>query len=152
MEDFFEEGLRFACTQCSRCCRHDPGYVFLSPDDCRDLADFLKLTSGELISRYCRKVGVADISLVSLLEKENKDCIFWNKELGCSVYEARPVQCRTYPFWATALESQESWDRESNHCPGIGLGRIFTYEEIKSLLSMRKQNLPMIYSCRPSVL
>ena len=30
---FYSDGLRFECTRCSRCCRHTPGYVFLSEND-----------------------------------------------------------------------------------------------------------------------
>ncbi len=38
-EVFYGRGLRFECTRCSRCCRHNPGYVFLSPVDLARLAE-----------------------------------------------------------------------------------------------------------------
>ncbi len=144
MNDFLSHGLRFGCTQCSRCCRHDPGYVFLSPADCSAIADFLGISCNELVASRCRKVVLGGgLTMVSLLEKENHDCTFWNNAEGCTVYEARPVQCRTYPFWASAVEDWESWNREAVHCPGIGQGRVYTRDEIEALLAMRRQNHPM---------
>ncbi|HUX21603.1 MAG TPA: YkgJ family cysteine cluster protein, partial [Spirochaetia bacterium] len=35
---FYQDGLRFECTRCDACCRHEPGYVFLSQTDLRRLA------------------------------------------------------------------------------------------------------------------
>jgi Fe-S-cluster containining protein len=42
----------------------------------------------------------------------------------CSVYEDRPAQCRTYPFWSLLLASPESWAHEATQCPGIGRGPV----------------------------
>lgn len=40
-------------------------------------------------------------------------CVFLEPDgKQCSIYEARPVQCRTYPFWPTIMESMQSWDSE----------------------------------------
>ena len=59
---------------------------------------------------------------VSLREKANLDCMFWENG-GCSVYEARPLQCRSFPFWS-ALVSSEEWDLHAQQCPGIGKGSL----------------------------
>jgi spermidine synthase len=45
-------------------------------------------------------------------------CVFLKGRL-CSVYEARPTQCRTYPFWPEVM-SPLGWLRESARCEGIG--------------------------------
>ena len=40
-------------------------------------------------------------------------CVFLDQETNyCRIYEARPVQCRTYPFWPSILKSQEAWNAE----------------------------------------
>ena len=47
-------------------------------------------------------------------------CALLDEEKGqCSVYEARPVQCRTWPFWPENLESPEAWDLASFECEGM---------------------------------
>jgi Fe-S-cluster containining protein len=82
-------------------------------------------------------------SMISLKEKQNYDCVFLN-ERGCSVYEGRPRQCRTYPFWMSILESEERWEEEKKSCPGIGKGRLYTKEEIDGLLEIDLKQTPII--------
>ena len=42
---------------------------------------------------------------VTLVEKaDNHDCIFYDRQRGCTVYEDRPRQCRTWPFWRPLLK------------------------------------------------
>lgn len=55
---------------------------------------------------------------VSLIEKPNYDCIFLN-ENGCTLYDARPIQCRTYPFWKSALSSRDDFNEATCNCPGV---------------------------------
>ena len=40
-------------------------------------------------------------------------CVFLDPFGQCSIYEVRPVQCHTYPFWPSLLESKEDWDSEA---------------------------------------
>jgi len=62
-------------------------------------------------------------------------CVFLDPFGQCSIYDVRPVQCRTYPFWPSLLESKEDWDNEavlpddaplerSSASPESGLGGI----------------------------
>ena len=45
--------------------------------------------------------------------KETGSCVFLNSSSGkCGIYDARPVQCRTYPFWPSLLEDEEAWKDE----------------------------------------
>ena len=67
--------------------------------------------------------------------KANGDCIFW--EDGCSVYPARPRQCRTFPFWPETLESPEAWKELRTFCHGVDEGRLYALSEIKSTLKGR---------------
>ncbi len=135
-DPFFREGLRFSCTKCSRCCRHTPGYVFLSAGDLARIAKSLGIDSGEARRRYCRKVDIGGFGRVSLKEKTNLDCILW-EEGGCSVYASRPLQCRSFPFWSSNLSSRESWDEAGDACPGIGRGRLHHRARIERWLARR---------------
>ncbi|KAL7575119.1 hypothetical protein ACA910_000486 [Epithemia clementina (nom. ined.)] len=40
-------------------------------------------------------------------------CIFLDEETNhCKIYQARPIQCSTYPFYPSILESVETWNAE----------------------------------------
>jgi len=140
---FFYKGLQFECTQCGYCCRHEPGFVFLSESDMKDLLLHLSISQDEFIKKYCRIVDVGFFKRVSLIEKPNNDCIFWQNGVGCSVYKARPLQCRSYPFWHAVVESEESWMEESESCPGMNHGKLYTEEEIQEWLTKREKNPPL---------
>ena len=61
----------------------------------------------------------------SLTEKLNFECVFWSGAQGCTVYSARPKQCRTWPFWQRNVASGEHWRAAARGCPGIGQGPLF---------------------------
>jgi len=132
----YRDGLRFSCTRCSRCCRHTPGYVFLSERDLERIARALGLDTVETRRRYCRAVRIGAFSRVSLKEKPNLDCILW-EDGGCSIYSSRPLQCRSFPFWSSNLASRESWEEQAASCPGIGRGRMHGKARIQRWLARR---------------
>jgi len=134
---FYSRGLRFSCTRCSACCRGGPGYVFLSKRDISLLVDFLGLEFSAFFNKYCTLVDTGLGMAVSLAEKPGYDCVFLGEE-GCSVYERRPLQCSTYPFWASVLETAESWRNEAAECPGIGKGELRSATEIEDCLFARR--------------
>ena len=40
-------------------------------------------------------------------------CIFLDRSTNqCRIYEARPIQCRTYPFWTPIMASVATWNAE----------------------------------------
>ena len=133
---FYTDGLRFSCQRCSRCCRHTPGYVFLSHKDVDRMSGGLGMEPQTFLAQYTREVAIGPMKRVSLREKENIDCIFWEGD-GCSVYENRPLQCRSFPFWSSCLSTKESWDGFSAGCPGIGKGELHSRETIEQWLRLR---------------
>jgi Fe-S-cluster containining protein len=135
---WYQKGLNFTCTRCSRCCRHDSGYVFLSETDISALASHFSLDRQAFIKRYCTSVDLGLAKRISLIEQENFDCVFW-KDGGCSVYDARPLQCRAYPFWPQILDSPASWQDVRHECPGIDVGTWHSPETIESWLIARRR-------------
>jgi Fe-S-cluster containining protein len=133
---FYHSGLRFECTRCSKCCRHTPGYVFLSALDLELLANASALSKEEFLNGYCRTVDLGLARRVSLREKPNLDCILWENN-GCSRYEARPLQCRSFPFWSACVSSREEWHHHAKNCPGMGKGAVHSREEIEGWLNRR---------------
>ena len=58
----------------------------------------------------------------------------------CTAYEARPTQCRTWPFWPEVM-SPKAWKKEvAQFCPGIGKGKKISAEKIKAQLEEQKKS------------
>jgi Fe-S-cluster containining protein len=131
---FYQNGIRFECQGEGKCGipRGRYGYVYLSFNDRRRLAAHLGITSAEFTSMYTNHVdGLYE------LRYAGKDCPFL-KRGRCEVYDARPNQCRTWPFWPENMNSAV-WEREvAAWCPGVGKGRLYTADEIEDILKTKK--------------
>ncbi|MBK5201779.1 MAG: YkgJ family cysteine cluster protein [Spirochaetaceae bacterium] len=144
MGNIYKKGLSFECQGCNYCCSVEPGYVFLSQEDLDNLSLHFQISQSEFIDKYCRKVDLGIGYRISLIEKDNYDCIFLTKK-GCYCYNARPLQCRTYPFWPTIIESQKTWENEGQSCPGIEKGsKKIKKSEIEKKLQSMKDFIPII--------
>lgn len=126
---WYREGLRFACTRCGGCCR-GAGTVRVGDAEIEALARRLDLAPDEFRAAYTRKIRGGE---VSLRERRNRDCIFHDRDRGCSVYEDRPRQCRTWPFWSAVVHSAERWQEEARSCPGMDQGPLHDAAEIDAL-------------------
>lgn len=124
---WYRDGLRFSCTRCGNCCTGAPGNIWVSEDEIAALAQRVGLDATAFRARYTRTVRGRGVSLI---EKQNNDCVFWQKGKGCTVYDLRPRQCRTWPFWRPLLEERESWDAAARGCPGMNRGELHPASEI----------------------
>ena len=131
MNDWYDDGLNFMCTQCGRCCTGNPGHVWVSPDEEQALASHLGLPLLKFRKRYLRLVG----DRLSLLEKATGDCIFLTDDRSCAVHEVKPHQCLQFPFWLKNLLNRETWAETALECPGIGNGAHYSPEEIDTIAS-----------------
>lgn len=140
-EPFYAGGLRFSCIRCPSCCRYESGYVFLTRRDVIRLAAECQMKYTEFVDACCRWIpsfrSEKGGDRLSLKEKSNFDCIFWKN--GCTVYAARPLQCRTFPFWKNILSSSSSWAMARTGCPGMDRGRRYSGEEIQSILDRQTE-------------
>jgi len=138
VEDFYKDGLHFSCITCSNCCRNEAGYVFLSKTDLFNLTGQLNIDEAAFLNNYCRTVNTFDEVQLSLLEKDNHDCIFWSADSkDCTVYAARPLQCRLYPFWPSMLKA-DVWQKAKSSCKGLDNGEFYSKEQIELLLKQRE--------------
>jgi uncharacterized protein len=129
---WYRDGLQFQCTGCGGCCTGAPGYVWVTKAEIEALAQALGTSVEQFDSRHVRQVGIRK----SLIELANGDCIFFDARLRrCTVYEARPRQCRTWPFWQSNLASRERWQETCEACPGSGEGRLVALEEIEEQMA-----------------
>ncbi len=126
-QPWYHDGLRFECTQCGDCCSGAPGYVWVNQEEIDALAALLGMESDVFEQKYTRRVGIRR----TLVEFPNGDCVFLDEQTRkCTVYDARPRQCRTWPFWESNLKTPETWQRTCETCPGCNRGQIVPLEEI----------------------
>jgi Fe-S-cluster containining protein len=124
---WFKDGLRFQCTGCGDCCTGSPGYVWVNQQEIESLARRLNMDIEEFERKYTRRVGIRR----SLVEFPNGDCVFFDPQTRkCNVYEDRPRQCRTWPFWESNLKTPQAWKRTCEVCPGSGQGSLVPVAQI----------------------
>ena len=126
------------CLECSKkgldCCR-EAHAKFLTLKDAQRIADHL----GSEISSFARYAGLSykdheeyiyihkhrsyyydvtlrDDLLLQLKDKSDGSCMFQEEDGRCAIYEARPMICRTYPFWLSE-EGEVIFDWCSSDCP-----------------------------------
>ena len=106
-----------ACASCGgRCCTGESGNIFVSSEEIKKIAKLLKIKEKKLLANYMEKRGYK-YSLKEKIVGVSHDCIFYDRELGgCSIYEARPLQCITFPFWDYFKTHMAELKAE---CPGI---------------------------------
>ncbi len=129
MTKWYSAGLHFGCTQCGKCCTGKPGTVKITEGDIHRLAERGGFSEKRFRADYTRALPGG---IIALRERENGACVFYDPSQGCTVYDLRPRQCRTYPFWQTNLESGGKWQAAAQGCPGIGQGNLHSAEEIEA--------------------
>lgn len=136
--NWWEEGLRFECQGSGKCCTShgEYGYVYLTLQDRRRLAKFLNLSTRSFTLKYCRQTD----GFWHLKEENNQpDCQFL-KNKRCQIYEARPTQCRTWPFWPEVMNAK-TWKKEVQaFCPGVGKGPVHSADYIRSQLAEQERS------------
>jgi uncharacterized protein len=131
---WYKDGLRFKCTGCGDCCTGAPGFVWVNKEEIAALAAEVGMTEEAFEKKYVREVGVRK----TLKErKKSYDCVFLDAETRkCTVYNARPRQCRTWPFWDSNVRTPETWAATCEACPGSGTGRLYQLGEIEEQKGM----------------
>lgn len=96
----FKTASRFKCGRCGKCCNLDAVMIF--PDDIKTLSEHLGMTKKEFKNKY---ISVITHEKYTGIFKHKKPCIFQNTETNkCTIYEARPSICVSYPFNAIIIQ------------------------------------------------
>lgn len=132
---WYKDGLKFTCTQCGKCCTGPSGFVWITEEEMHAMAKALRMTVQAFKIRYTRKRN----NRLALVEKKNSagtyDCIFLSEQ-KCQIYQARPRQCRTFPWWKENLNTEESWQLASLGCEGMHAeASLVPYSEIAQSLA-----------------
>ncbi|NLB34422.1 MAG: YkgJ family cysteine cluster protein [Elusimicrobia bacterium] len=105
--------LEFRCLHCGDCCRVS-GYVFINRKEGIRLAKFLKIEVKDFFNKYVQSYGAR----MRIRGAADKACIFL-KGRSCTVYAARPSQCRKFPFWLESMSDAESFIETAGFCSGV---------------------------------
>ncbi len=120
-------GLQFECQQCGSCCRIS-GLVWVSPKEIRIISKHMEISEEEFRRLCLIKVG----SGFSIGEAKDGSCLMLDSATKrCKIYEVRPEQCSSFPFWPEVLKNPVTWAKEGLLCPGMSRGKLWTYEEIE---------------------
>lgn len=145
-ELFYEQGLRFECQGSGKCCTShgEFGFVFLTKEDRERFALFLGVSVEAFQKQYCDQTN----GIWHLKEDPKRpDCMFL-KDKRCTTYEARPSQCRTWPFWTDVMNAK-AWKSEvASFCPGVGKGRLWSKTEIEAVMKIDKETEGKLLSGR----
>lgn len=139
---WYHQGLRFKCTGCGKCCTGTPGFVWVSENEMEDMAASLNMSLDLFKRKYTRQRA----NRYALIEKkikgtEDHACVFL-KDRKCMVYQARPTQCKTFPWWPENLNSQASWQLAAAECEGINdQAPVVSFTKINEALKQEEECL-----------
>jgi hypothetical protein len=132
--------LRFECQSgCTKCCEQQ-GFVYLTESDIERLAAYRNMTPAVFEKRYVYRTK----NLRRLRVPRAVQCPFLKSD-GCSVHPAKPLQCRTFPFWPELVPEpggdKREWLRTAKWCPGIGKGPLVNITKAREIAqTMRDAN------------
>lgn len=109
-----------ACLICGgKCCTGESGYIYVNNSEIEAISNALNMDIKDFVSKYLYKNGYK----YSIKERKignSYECAFYDSATnGCRVYDARPEQCRTFPFWDYFKQRVDELQLE---CPGVILG------------------------------
>jgi len=134
---WYAEGVRFTCQpDCGKCCtRHgEYDYVYLEPDDVARLASHFETPVEAFQAQWTKKDEGHTV-----LKMDGPACPFL-EGARCTVYEARPRQCGSFPFWPENMKSREGWEELGAFCPGIGQGDFVPLQTVRDQLRGRSSS------------
>jgi len=109
--------------------------VWFTDEEGRAMAKKLNIGLDDFYARYTRKIG-SRWSLTENVISGKYDCVFLDRESekpSCKLYETRPLQCRTWPFWRENLRSEKCWQyaKDQTPCAGMDSGNLVPASEIR---------------------
>ena len=107
------------CKTCGgKCCRGREGYIWISMEEIEKMAGTMKMDVPLFSRQYIRQVQ-GRLSLQERIINGEHFCCFSDPIDGqCAIYQSRPRQCRTFPFWNQFKKEPR---KLLDECPGVSL-------------------------------
>ncbi|MBS7287236.1 MAG: YkgJ family cysteine cluster protein [Candidatus Freyarchaeota archaeon] len=143
--------MKFECLKCGGCCKDEKTVVTLTHRDIIRLAEITRLGEKELVKKVLVFYQVNEKlekllafppietyrgkAILGLRKRDDGSCIFLQNNL-CSIYPARPMTCRTFPF---TFSIQDGWikygivTRARDICPGLGKGKEIDEDQLAEI-------------------
>ena len=133
--------MNFECQESckGKCCKlnreAEKSFIFLSETEAHQIA----MISGERIEQFAI---LAEFDSTRFTKKKSKQWYLNNSGLAacrffkkgkCSIYDFRPTQCATFPYWPENM-TKKGWKQIGEFCPGIDKGN-----DEKESQSLREQ-------------
>ena len=119
--------FRFSCHRCGHCCTGGEGHVWLEDGESEAMAAALGMDHEAFERLHVRAVpdprepGRLRRSLREQDEGRGGRCTLLEGQNHCSVYDARPAHCSTFPYWPSVMETEDGFEAARGTCPGIRL-------------------------------
>ncbi len=117
-----QEGFEYsfnpqACETCQgRCCTGESGYIYVTKSEIEKISKLLDMDVKVFVNTYLFK-KMYKYSIKEIVHEGSHECVFYNRDSnGCKIYDARPQQCKTFPFWDYYKTRVDELKLE---CPGI---------------------------------
>jgi Fe-S-cluster containining protein len=122
--------------------------VWFNESEGRAMAATLNIDEKAFYATYAHKLD-GKWSLVENQTEHGFDCIFLDRtsnpgRAGCSIYHARPLQCRTWPFWPENLRTQRDWETVRRRTPCPGMNQATNTSQVVPIEQIRIQRDAMI--------
>lgn len=137
---------------CGDCCRgFDEGEVYMYQEDIARMVKFFNLKNKVALKEFAKKhfkiiqdsfywkepkekIG-RDYTFKTLGLKftgNDEHCEFLDKNNKCTIHDARPFQCRAFPFWKMMVISNKNFLNYAEKCKGLQTlkGKFYSPEEI----------------------
>jgi len=130
--------LRWTCVRCANSCRDispRKRNILLTPSDVERVTRATNLRAEEF-----SETSVSHQPYERKMKKLGGSCIFL-RGVRCSIYQARPLICRFYPFSLCPSEDGGLEVRFDSACSGMGRGPIRSKRFFHNLVRLAKREL-----------
>jgi hypothetical protein len=121
------------------------GDVFVTEGDVAAAARLLGMEEAAFVERYVRRTKSGT---KFNKPRDGRQCHFLEGG-GCRIHEAKPTQCRLFPFWPELVENRDEWEKAARRCPGIGKGELIQIGTALEIASEMRVAYPETYDVTP---
>jgi Fe-S-cluster containining protein len=132
----YPTAVHFQCTKCGICCgdtKQKTRHILLLKTETEQIAT----ATSQPTSQFTTKIKNKAPYNYEMKKTKDGKCIFL-KNNRCTIYAARPLICRFYPFELKITHSGKHTFLYTTECPGINKGPILSKNYFRKLLRLAR--------------